>query len=170
MKNLLFIAALFLAVSCTPKETETAPVERAIGFNTFIPEKKWHLGTEAAIDIVKDLDKLWAKGDYEAMKPFFSDTVKCFFPDGRIANSPQEFVDMLKKEDEGADFTWTFDYAYSVDLDPSMGGEHVQAGFSGEMVKDGVTTKDRIHESYYIIDGKIVMWNQFKQDIKDVKK
>ncbi len=26
--------------------------------------------------------------------------------------------------------SWSYDYAFSVDLDPSTGGEHVQAGFS----------------------------------------
>jgi len=162
MKNLLFIAIITLAVSCTPKVTEPAVVERSIGFNTFLPEKKWHLGTDEAIQVVKDLDAAWSKLDYEAMKAFFADTAKFYFPDGRIATSPSQFVDFIQAEDAGSDVSWTFDYAYSVDLDPSMGGEHVQAGFTTTMVKESDTTMSRVHESYYIIEGKIVMWNQYK--------
>ena len=63
-------------------------------------------------------------------------------------------------EDMDSDGSWTFDYAYSVDLDPSRGGEHVQAGFTGTIVKDGVESKKSYHESYYIIEGKIVFWTQ----------
>ena len=35
------------------------------------------------------------------------------------------------------------------------------------IMKDSVTTKKRYHESYYIIQGKIVTWNQFDMDIKE---
>jgi hypothetical protein len=166
MKNLLFIAIVVFVVSCSPKETESLPVERSIGFNTFLPEKKWHLGTDQAIQVVRDLDVVWAKKDYAAMKGFFADTAKCYFPDGRIATSPDQFIEFVKSENEGSDVSWTFDYAFSVDLDPTMGGEHVQAGFTVTVIAKGDTALSRVHESYYIIDGKIVMWNQYKMLIK----
>jgi len=167
MKNLVFTLAILLIISCNTKKEEVAPAERAIGFNTFLPELQWHLGNDDAIQIVKDMDVLWAKKDYEGMKQFFADTAKFYFPDGRVASTPDEFVEFLKEEDNDSDGTWTFDYAYSVDLDPSQGGEHVQAGFTGTSMKDSVTTKKRYHESYYIIQGKIVTWNQFDMDIKE---
>ena len=170
MKNLLFIAALVLIVSCNSKSadssiSETKAVERAIGFNTELPDLKWHLGTEDAISIVKDFDKKWAVEDYDAMKGFFADTAVCYFPDGVVAKSSDEFIAKIKSEDDGSDVSWTFDYAFSVDLDPSRGGEHVQAGFTGTSTKDGVETKKSYHESYYIIEGKIVMWRQYTIDI-----
>ena len=167
MKNLVFTLAILLIISCNTKTEEAAPEERTIGFNTFLPELKWHLGTDDAIQIVKDLDVVWAKRDYEAMKPFFADTAKFQFSDGRTASSPEGFVNILKEDDDDTDGSWTFDFAYSVDLDPAIGGEHVQAGFTGTEVKDSVATKKRYHESYYIIQGKIVMWNQFDMDIKE---
>jgi hypothetical protein len=34
-----------------------------------------------------------------------ADTVECYFEDGRVAESPDEF--------EGPEAMWTFDYAYS---------------------------------------------------------
>lgn len=165
MKKLFLFAAVVLLVSCNSAETETTTVDRAIGFNTMLPELQWHLGTEEAIKVVKDLDKVWAAQDYEAMKAFFADTAKCMLHDGRTANSPQEFVDLIKEDDEGNDVSWTFDYAYSVDLDPSKGGEHVQAGFTGTSVQDGVESKKHYHESYYVVEGKIVMYRQYTIDI-----
>lgn len=171
MQKLILIAAVAFLASCTaPQEKEVIvekPVDRAIGFNTFLPEKQWHLGTEDAIQVVKDLDKVWAAHDYEAMRGFFADTCRFFLPDGKAFNSPDEFLENMKAENEGSESAWTFDYAYSVDLDPTMGGEHVQAGFTGTEVKDGVETKKRYHESYYIIQGKIVMWNQYTQIVND---
>jgi len=169
MRNLLYVAALALLVSCTPKGSDNTavPEDRAIGFNTMLPDLKFHLGTEEAIQVVKDLDKVWAAHNYEAMKTFFADTATCYFADGTVAHGPDEFVEVEKKGLEEYDVSWTFDYAYSVDLDPTRGGEHVQAGFTGTAAKDGVTTKKHYHEWYYIVDGKIVMWRQFTSDIKD---
>jgi hypothetical protein len=160
MKYLVFILTVLLFVSCNSEKTESNSEERAIGFNTFLPDLKWHLGTEDAITIVKKLDSVWAKRDYEAMRIFLADTAKFYFPDGKVAKSPSEFINTLKEDDADTTNEWTFDYAYSVDLDPTRGGEHVQAGFTGTSVKDSVTTKKNYHESYYIIDGKIVMWTQ----------
>lgn len=178
MKNLLFLAVLALLVSCNTTQTETsgtessemetAPDERAIGFNTMLPDLKFHLGTEEAVQVVKDLDEKWAAFDYEGMKSFFVDTAEFYFPDGRIAKSPDEFVEMLKEENEDEeDISWTFDYAFSVDLDPTRGGEHVQAGFTGTSTKDGKEEKKYYHESYYVIDGKIVSWRQYTIDANE---
>ena len=170
MKNVLFLAAIVLLASCNSGETETNKTDtthedRSIGFNTMLPELKFHLGTDAAVKVVRDLDKVWAEENYEAMRGFFVDTAKFYFNDGNVATSADEFIGMMK-EDNGEEHTWTFDFAYSVDLDPTMGGEHVQAGFTGTMVKDGVETKNKGLESYYIIDGKIAMWTQYKLVVK----
>ena len=167
MKNLVIGVSVLLLVSCGTKETETAPEERSIGFNTVLPEKKWHLGTDTAIQVVKDLDKAWVARDYEAMRTYFADTAKCYFPDGKIANSADEFVKMVEANMEGLDISWTFDYAFSVDLDPSTGGEHVQAGFTGTLVSGEMEEKTHYHEWYYVIDGKIVMWRQFTLNVKE---
>lgn len=171
MKNLLIIASLAILASCTAPEPQIkeveVPVDRAIGFNTMLPDLQWHMGTEPAIQLVKDMDELWAAENYEGMMAFFADTCKFYFPDGRIASSPDEFAAFIEEGSEGTDVSWTFDYAYSVDLDPTRGGEHVQAGFTGTETKNGVTSKKRYHESYYVVEGKIVLWNQFSQVILD---
>ena len=188
MKNLTVILLLVLAISCqenSSNETEAektaneieaenqanrevdkkAPGERAIGFHKNFPDLKWHLGQGNAVEIVMKLDRLWSAEDYEAMRPLLSDTAIFNFADGRKADSPDGFIQILS--DDESDDTWTFDYAYSVDLDPETGGEHVQAGFTGIAVADGDTTTTYYHESYYIIQGKIVWWNQFTQKTEE---
>ena len=171
MKKLLIFASIAILAACSaPQEKEAAeaaaPVERSIGFNTFLPDNQWFLGTEATIEVVKDLDKVWAEKNYEAMAPYFVDTCKFFFPDGVVLDSPQAFIERMKEEDDGSEDAWTFDYAFSVDLDPTRGGEHVHAGFTGSSISEGDTTMKRYHERYYVIDGKIVMWHQYTQEIK----
>ncbi len=167
MKNLLSIAVILLFASLNLNATNPPGDGKSIGFSTALPDHKFHLGTEAAIQVVKDLDKAWSKSDYKAMKGFFADTAECFFSDGRIAKSSDEWIKIEKESLEGSETTWTFDYVYSVDLDPTRGGEHVQAGFTGTSVEDGVTTKKSYHEWYYVIEGKIVMWRQYTLDIKE---
>jgi hypothetical protein len=168
MKNLFLFLFLVVIMSCnTATEEIEAPVERSIGFNTFLPELKWHLGTEDAIQTVKKIDEFWSKEDYDKMRLYLADTAKFYFADGRYADSPEGFIEFLKKSDEESpDSSWTFDYAYSVDLNPEGGGEHVQAGFTGTEIKDSVKVYTRYHESYYIIEGKVVTWNQFDMDVK----
>lgn len=166
MKNIIFIITLLLVISCETKSDEVVVAEKSIGFLTDFPDDKWHIGTEDAIQVVKDLDAVWSKRDYEAMKTFFADTARFNFSDGSIANSPDEFISKLKSTEEDEE-SWTFDYAFSVDLRPDMGGEHVQAGFTVTDAKDSVTVQNRYHESYYIIEGKIVWWNSFKMAIKE---
>ena len=172
MKCLMFLSSILLVVSCGTTEPETTEVdtpqeERSIGFLVALPDSKWHLGQEDAIQIVKDLDDLWSNRDYAAMKTMFVDTASFYCGDGRTASSPDGFIEILMADDEESEDSWTFDYAFSVDLDPSTGGEHVQAGFTGTSVKDGVETNTRYHESYYIREGKIVWWNQFTQAVEE---
>lgn len=171
MKKLFVLAVIAAMVSCNSAEpgTNTVEVERAIGFNTMLPELQWHLGTEDAITLVKEFDKVWAAENYDEMGKFFADTAVFFFEDGKKAESPEEFIAILKEESEDDDVSWTFDYVYSVDLDPTRGGEHVQAGFTGTGSPKEGENKKQYHESYYVVDGKIVMWRQYSMDIADGK-
>jgi len=173
MRNVSLFTALAFLLSCstggsdgTNAASENSPVAeapKAIGFNTMLPELKFHLGTEAAIQVVKDFDKHWGQDDYEGMRTFFADTAVMYFPDGKVAKSGDEAIAMIQADDDGADqeVSWTFDYAYSVDLDPTRGGEHVQAGFTVTETENGEESKKKYHESYYIVEGKIVMLTQY---------
>ena len=97
MKNLVFLLAIAVLFSCnTQKEEVESPAERSIGFNTFLPEYKWHLGTEGPIEVVKKIDEAWAKEAYDEMRPYLADTAKFYFADGRFADSPDGFIEFLK--------------------------------------------------------------------------
>jgi hypothetical protein len=81
-------------------------------------------------------------------------------PNGLSTDTFDAFIESISS---GETVTWSYNYAFSVDLDPSIGGEHVQAGFS----VDYPATDDREeyttlhHESYYVVDGKIINLRQY---------
>ena len=172
MKNLIILLSMILFLSCANDgakeavvEEETVAKERSIGFITTFPDDKLFLGTEAAIQIVKDLDQAWSSRDYEAMRPYLADTAEFYFADGRSAESADDFLKIIEDDYDEND-SWTFDIAYSVDLNPEIGGEHVQAGFTGINVVESDTTKTYYQESYYVVDGKVITWNQYTQKEK----
>ena len=94
------------------------------------------------------------------MRPYFADSVEVFQPDGTYTNTFDSFIESLSSQEFP---TWSYNYAFSVDLDPLVGGEHVQAGFSVDYPatedKEEYTTLH--HESYYVVDGKIITLRQF---------
>ena len=156
MKNsILLVFSLFLLLSC-----ETNMPERAIGFVTGEnSELQWHLGTQDAIDVVTTVDELWNNQDYEGMRPYFADSVEVWRPNGFYTNTFDSFVESLGG---GSNVTWSYDYAFSVDLNPEVGGEHVQAGFTitYPATEDSEERVNYQHESYYIVDGKIITLRQ----------
>ena len=134
--------------------------ERAIGFVTGEnSELQWYLGTQDAIDVVTTVDELWNNQDYEGMRPYFADSVEVWRPNGFYTNTFDSFVESLGG---GSNVTWSYDYAFSVDLNPEVGGEHVQAGFTitYPATEDSEERVNYQHESYYIVDGKIITLNQ----------
>ena len=169
MKNLSKLFMLSIAVligSCTEQWDGTtwsvvAEPERTIGFVTGDnAEMQWHLGTQDAIDIVSTVDGLWATQDYEAMRPYFADSLVFTSYEGKTSNTFDDFVEAMTS---GTSVSWTYDYSFSVDLDPSIGGEHVQAGFTVTYppTDDSEGYVNQNHESYYIVDGKIISLIQY---------
>ena len=167
MKNLHLLSIIILAFACTPPApTVVESVQRSIGFhsNDGLKEFKWHLGTQGPIDLVKAFDKAWVARDYAAMKNYFVDTLIITTYDGQIFKSFEDFQKNIALDTTGG---WAFDRAFSVDLNPATGGEHVQAFFNSFGINAvGDTTKSKIYESYYIINNKIVTLNQFRQETK----
>ena len=167
MKNLYFLSIIILAFACTPPApTVVDSVERSIGFhsNNELKEFKWHLGTEDPIDLVKALDTAWVARDYATMKNYFADTLRITTYNGKVFTSFEDFQINVAEDTTGG---WIFDRAFSVDLDPALGGEHVQAFFNSyDINPDGDTIKSKIYESYYVVNNKIVWLDQFRQESK----
>lgn len=159
MKNLILITIFTLSVFLNGCETNMS--DRAIGFvSGENSDSKWHLGTQEAVDVVNIVDGLWASQDYEGMREYFADTVEVWTPKGEYTNNFDSFIESLTT---GENVSWSYDYAFSVDLDPSIGGEHVQAGFSVDYpeTEDSEAYIDLHHESYYVVDGKIITLRQY---------
>ena len=58
----------------------------------------WYLGTDTAIDVVLGLDKVWKNWDYEAMRPFFADSVRITTSRGERFTTADAYFDDMKKE------------------------------------------------------------------------
>ena len=160
MKNLILITISTFAIFLSGCESNIS--DKAIGFvageNS---DAKWHLGTQEAIDIVNIVDELWTNQDYESMRQYFADSVEVWRPNGDYTNTFNSFIESISSGDNNA--TWSYNYAFSVDLDPSIGGEHVQAGFqvTYPTSDDKEEYTDIQHESYYVVDGKIITLRQY---------
>ena len=160
MKNLILITISTFAIFLSGCESNMS--DKAIGFvageNS---DAKWHLGTQEAIDVVNIVDELWTNQDYESMRQYFVDSVEVWRPNGDYTNTFNSFIESISSGDNNA--TWSYNYAFSVDLDPSIGGEHVQAGFqvTYPASDDKEEYTDLQHESYYVVDGKIITLRQY---------
>jgi len=160
---LLFAAVIYLWQDNKPS---TDLSERSIGFTNWSDDGevyKWHLGTDAAVDLVVDLDKVWEKQNYTKMRTFFADTAKFYYRDGKFFDNTNDFINEISSQEESLT-VWKLVSAYSVDLDPLTGGEHVQASFevtnkAGDVIRE-------LHEQYYIKNSKIVQWRQFSLPLK----
>ena len=169
MKYLIILLVCIGFMSCSQEnnqteepevEISTVIEERGAGFSNLEGNPSWKIGTDEFVNIVVELDKAWQARDWETMKSFMSDTAKFAFDDGQTASSPDEFIEIIKSDDPEGIQTWSFDYAFSVDVNPDTGGEHVHAKFTG--TTEGSENKD-YHEWYYIIDGKIINWWQYSR-------
>ena len=159
MNNSILITIITSAILLGACDTNNS--ERAIGFVTGDnSDAQWHLGTQAAIDVVNTVDELWSNQDFEGMRPYFADSVVVIRPNGSKTNTFDSFVESFSSGDNA---TWSYNYAFSVDLDPSIGGEHVQAGFqiTYPATDDREEYTNLQHESYYVVDGKIITLNQY---------
>ena len=98
------------------------------------------------------------------MREFISDTAKFYWPNGVIHNSADEFINAVSSS-EVPENAWTLNGAFSIDIDPTIGGEHVHASISGN-IADSLGVKRDYHEKYYVIDGKVVTWHQWRMNVR----
>lgn len=159
---LSFILLSVVAISCSMEKQTSVGFVSAEEFEGF----GWHIGTDAFVDVILDLDEAWRTNDYENMSSFFSDTTTIVTYDGIVFDSFGDFAQHL--EEDPNQISWELMSIYSVDLNPETGGEHVHAYFSIESTNpNGEVDTYFLHEHYYIIDGKIVWYFQYKREQLD---
>jgi len=147
--------------------------ERSVGMSTWegVEDMKWHLGTQDAIEVVKTFNNAWQSRDYETLRSVCSDTVQFTSGNGKT-NNIDEFVQVRidadsRRDSLGATFTWKSTNLFSVDLDPTFGGEHVNVYVDAEYTEGDLVDRFRAINHAYVIDGKIVRWSFYGQDIID---
>ena len=107
------------------------------------------------------------------MKTMIADSISFEFHDGKIATNADEFIeiikgDVAKRNAEGNSYTWTTDYALSVDLTPSKDGEWVNAGFTSVLDFPQDSIDKRIYNDWYFFNkGKLELWYQAIRELKE---
>ena len=150
--------------------------QSSVGISTWSDDGKvykWHLGSESAVDVATNVDNAMKDKDYTLLRNFLSDTVRITSSNGTIydvdsfINRRIEIDSIL--ESRNATLNWEYSNIFTVDLDPTRGGEHVHVNYSGKYEdKNGADTWNAINR-YYVIDGKVVWWDTFAQEIIDTE-
>ena len=167
MKNFIHILfGLLILTAC-----ETAPCECEEKSNGFVERtgQAIMLGSDASVEVVKQIDKAWKELDYEAIKSLVADDAKLHHDDGRVSTGPEEFAAAIESDynetiAEGNEWDWVMNFAFSVKVSES---ENEEWNDDGEWVSARFTTaSDEIFEEwYYIVDGKLSWWGSAKRGL-----
>ena len=166
LKKILSILtiALFFASCNSP--------ERSIGMTTWTDdgsEYKFYLGTDKAIDVVKQYDNLFNSKEWDKAVEIFADTAKVTYFNGQTV-TPKELIEMSRVRDSNfvandIDYKWNLVGLFSVDIDPSIGGEHISADYNVTYDDGEEQMEFNSILRFYVIDNKIVSVNQFNQSV-----
>ena len=122
-----------------------APTESTLPTSSgFSPEGgPVYFGSEASVQLVKDIDAAWAAEDMEQLE------------------GPEAFIGRIMADTLELD--WTFNWAYAVDAILDEIGDWVHAGFDVKSTQDSVLVEHAwFQEGYYIEGGKVLYWYNMK--------
>ena len=165
MKKLLFLIIILVSISACNNNSGNGFVNDS--------DLKFYIGSNSSVELFKVFDSAWKNLDYKLMKTMIADSISFEFYDGKIANSADEFIeiikgDVAKRNAEGNSYTWTTDYALSVDLTPSKDGEWVNAGFTSVLDFPQDSIDKRIYNDWYFFNkGKLELWYQAIRELKE---
>jgi len=160
MKKLISVSTILIfLIGCENTQNSNGFVKDSEG-------SSFQIGSQASVDLVIELDKYWGV-DYDKMRTFFVDTVKSSFEGGESFKTLDGFIGQVKVgmlENVGAQ-NWSMDGAFSVDLDPTKGGDWVNAWFTVGATDS--QPKREIVEYYFVKNGKIHQFSQSRRVIVD---
>jgi hypothetical protein len=140
-----------------------APTESTLPTSSgFSPEDgPVYFGSEASVQLVKDIDAAWAAEEMEQLSSFFADTCVFDWHDGNRYEGPEGFIGRIMADT--LDHDWTFNWAYAVDANLEEAGDWVHAGFDVKTTQDSVLVEHAwFQEWYYIEGGKVLYWYNMK--------
>ena len=163
---------LFSPLVCILFFVSCQDTNRSVGYTNWSDDDtqyKYHLGTESSIEVVKKFDKLVQEKKYDKLRKIFNDTVTFTYYNG-VKNTLDEFIDLNVKRDSSlladqATLKWESQSIFSLDLDPSSGGEHVNMLYLTTYENKEETSQFYANLWFYVINGKIANVNQFNQRI-----
>ena len=165
MKKLLFLIVILVSISACNNNSGNGFVNDS--------DLKFYIGSNSSVELFKVFDSAWKNLDYKLMKTMIADSISFEFHDGKIATNADEFIeiikgDVAKRNAEGNSYTWTTDYALSVDLTPSKDGEWVNAGFTSVLDFPQDSIDKRIYNDWYFFNkGKLELWYQAIRELKE---
>jgi|TARA_B100000768_G_scaffold107217_1_gene99479 hypothetical protein len=165
MKKLLFLIIILVSISACNNNSGNGFVNDS--------DLKFYIGSNSSVELFKVFDSAWKNLDYKLMKTMIADSISFEFHDGKIATNADEFIeiikgDVTKRNAEGNSYTWTTDYALSVDLTPSKDGEWVNAGFTSVLDFPQDSIDKRIYNDWYFFNkGKLELWYQAIRELKE---
>tara|TARA_X000001036_G_C20557826_1_gene757113 strand:- start:139 stop:636 length:498 start_codon:yes stop_codon:yes gene_type:complete len=165
MKKLLFLMVMLVSISACNNNSGNGFVNDS--------DLKFYIGSNSSVELFKVFDSAWKNLDYKLMKTMIADSISFEFHDGKIATNADEFIeiikgDVAKRNAEGNSYTWTTDYALSVDLTPSKDGEWVNAGFTSVLDFPQDSIDKRIYNDWYFFNkGKLELWYQAIRELKE---
>ena len=165
MKKLLFLIIILVSISACNNSSSNGFVNDS--------DLKFYIGSNSSVELFKVFDSAWKNLDYKLMKTMIADSISFEFHDGKIATNADEFIeiikgDVAKRNAEGNSYTWTTDYALSVDLTPSKDGEWVNAGFTSVLDFPQDSIDKRIYNDWYFFNkGKLELWYQAIRELKE---
>ena len=160
MKKLIIIIFSTLLISCV-ETVETN--EKSSGY--IFDDQKVMIGSDATVEIFKQIDKAWSERDYDSMRELVAEDARLVFANGEIGQGPEDLIKVIETEyqqsiENGENWGWD-SYAFSVRVTPTeanLGNE------TGEWVlAEFWTDESNIIEWYQIHEGKLISWNQFRR-------
>ena len=153
MKKLLFLIIILVSISACNNSSSNGFVNDS--------DLKFYIGSNSSVELFKVFDSAWKNLDYKLMKTMIADSISFEFHDGKIATNADEFIeiikgDVAKRNAEGNSYTWTTDYALSVDLTPSKDGEWVNAGFTSVLDFPQDSIDKRIYNDWYFFNLSLI--------------
>ena len=165
MKKILFLIIILVSISACNNNSGNGFVNDS--------DLKFYIGSNSSVELFKVFDSAWKNLDYKLMKTMIADSISFEFHDGKIATNADEFIeiikgDVAKRNAEGNSYTWTTDYALSVDLTPSKDGEWVNAGFTSVLDFPLDSIDKRVYNDWYFFNkGKLELWYQAIRELKE---
>jgi hypothetical protein len=165
MKKLLLLIVILVSISACNNNSGNGFVNDS--------DLKFYIGSNSSVELFKVFDSAWKNLDYKLMKTMIADSISFEFHDGKIATNADEFIeiikgDVAKRNAEGNSYTWTTDYALSVDLTPSKDGEWVNAGFTSVLDFPQDSIDKRVYNDWYFFNkGKLELWYQAIRELKE---